>query len=325
MRIHPVVVVAAGVVFTSFSAIFVRLSVAPPLIIAAYRMTFTTLLLLPLFLRDVVRANRAEHAALASKASVPGGDGAARRRAIVLSAVSGVLLSLHFAAWITSLSYTSVASSTVLVTTHPIIVAVVSFLVLKERITLRATAFMLTALAGSIVLVVGGFGAGGSAPLGNLLAFLGAVTVSGYMLIGRVVRQHLSANQYTMIVYSVAAALLTGYAALAGHPLTGYPPRELLLFLALAVVCTLLGHSLFNWALKFLNTTVVSTSILGEPVIASVLAIIIFAEVPTLTTALGGAVILTSLFLFVREEAIAARARARSRRNALRPRTPSER
>ena len=220
---------------------------------------------------------------------------------MLLSILSGVILSLHFSAWITSLSYTSVASSTVLVTTHPIIVAVAGFFILGERLSWRATLFMVAALGGSIVLVIGGFGVGGSAPLGNLLAFLGAVTVSGYILIGRVVRQHLSVNRYTFIVYGVSAILLTTYALIARNPLFGYPARELLIFLALAVVCTLLGHSLFNWAIRFMSPVVISTSILGEPVIAGALAVVIFAEVPTVYTVIGGVIILISIFLFVRE------------------------
>jgi drug/metabolite transporter (DMT)-like permease len=300
MRLHPVVVVAAGVVFTSFSAIFIRLSSAPPLIVAAYRMTFTTLLVLPLLGRELIA--RARSTGPGGQSEPPGEPRPGRRRAVLLSILSGVFLSLHFAAWNISLSLTSVASATVLVTTHPIIVAVVGFLILGERLSWRATIFMLAALAGSGFLVLGGTGAGGSVPLGNLLAFLGAVAVSGYMIIGRVARQELSANQYTAVVYSVAAVLLIIYAVIAGDPLFGYAGRDILLFLALAVVCTLLGHSLFNWALRFVRPTIISTSILGEPVIASSLAVGIFGEVPTAATLAGGAVILVSIFLFVREE-----------------------
>jgi len=319
VRAPPVLVVLAGVVFTSFSSIFVRLSTAPPLVIAAYRMVFTTVLLMPLLLREIA-ADRRRHPGAGNRPHFRN-DSSTRVRAggrtrdghpriVMLSVLSGILLSFHFAAWITSLSYTSVASSTVLVTTHPIIVAIAGFLFLGERLSGRAVTFMLGALAGGLVLVVGGLGAGGSATLGNLLAFLGAVTISGYMLIGRFVRQHLSANRYTSIVYSVAAILLTSYALIAGNPLLGYAPRELLIFLALAVVCTLLGHSLFNWALRYVRPTTVSTSILGEPVIASILAWILFLEIPTVYTVVGGVMILVSIFLFVREENRTRRERA---------------
>jgi drug/metabolite transporter (DMT)-like permease len=302
VRLPPVLVVSAGVVFTSFSAIFIRFSDSPPLIIAAYRMWFTTILVAPMLIRELVRERRTL-AGQPPDARPPQADGArgSAPPVVLLSIISGVALSIHFAAWISSLSYTSVASSTVLVTTHPIIVAVAGFFVFKERLTWRAALFMLVALLGGAVLVVGGIGAGGSAPTGNLLAFLGAVTVSGYMLIGRVVRQHLSASKYTFIVYGVAAVLLTIYAIIAGNPLFGYSARELLLFLALAVVCTLLGHSLFNWALRFMSPTVISTSILGEPVISSALAALLFAEIPTVFTIIGGVIILLAIFLFVTE------------------------
>jgi len=291
MAARPNLVVVIGVIFTSFSSIFVRLSTAPPLIIASYRMWLTTIFVVLLFTRDLVRPGRETSDA----------TGSSRPPVVLLSIASGVFLSLHFAAWITSLQFTSVASSTVLVTTHPIIVAVAGYFFLRERMSWRGVALMLTALAGGLVLAIGGFGEGGSAPLGNLLAFAGAVAVSGYMLIGRVVRQHLSGTRYTLIVYSVSAALLTVYAIINRDPLFGYAVRELLIFLALAVVCTLLGHSLFNWALRYLSPAVISVSILGEPVIATILAVVIFREVPSVFTVAGGALILVSIYLFVRE------------------------
>lgn len=304
MRLPPILVVTAGVVFTSFSAILIRLSDAPPFVIAAYRMWFTTILLAPIVVLSRLRSRRRPGSRLPD-GGIPGTlaarDSVRKPRVILLSVVSGVFLSVHFASWVTSLSYASVAGSTVIVTTHPLIVAVGGFLFLKEHLSWRAMIFMVGALAGGVVLVLGGFGEGGSQPLGYLLAFIGAVTVSGYMLIGRLVRQHLDANRYTLIVYSVSAVLLTVYAVIAGDPLFGYSLRELLIFLALAVVCTLLGHSLFNWALRFISTTVISTSILGEPVIASVLAVVIFAEIPSVYTLVGGIIILGSIFLFVRE------------------------
>ncbi|MFW6355838.1 MAG: DMT family transporter [Spirochaetota bacterium] len=287
MRLKPQFVVAIGVVFTSLSAILIRLSTAPPLAIATYRMLFTTLLVLPLFAIERSRS-----------ASRP-----TKRSAVLLSVASGGFLALHFALWITSLSYTSVASSTVLVTTHPIIVALVGFLLLGERLSLRGVLSMLAALGGSVMLVWGGFGNGASASYGNLLAFLGAATVSGYMLLGSVVRRSLGVNTYTFIVYAVATVLLLGATVVTGTPLFPYSIRELALFFGLAFICTLLGHSLFSWALKYLKPTVISTSILGEPVIASLLAMMLFGEVPSLSTLIGGAVILLSIFLFVRSEA----------------------
>lgn len=302
---RPLVVVAVGVVFTSFSAILIRLSSSPPLAIAAYRMVFTVLMLSPLFILETRRGGHNEHPAETSgtvaETSGAGTGPVPRRRAILLSVASGTFLSLHFATWIASLSYTSVASSTVLVTTHPIIVATLGALFLGERLRFRSMAFILAAVGGTVLLVANGTGEAGSTT-GNLLAFLGAVAVSGYIILGRVVRQWLSVNRYTFITYATAAGLLVIYAIVAGVPLFPYPPRELGIFAALALVCTLLGHSLFNWALRFVRPSVVSTSILGEPIIATALAVVVFGEVPRPLTIVGGAVILLSIYLFVRSE-----------------------
>ena len=320
MQTRPHVVVAVGVVFTALSSIFIRLSDAPSLAIAAYRMVFTTILLSPLFLRERIRGRGAAGNEGAIDRGGNGGEAVRRtdgrrpgraaspgapptlRGAVLLSLVSGVFLALHFAFWISSLSYTSVASSTVLVTTHPIIVGLLGFLLLGEHLSLRGVLAMLGALGGSVVLVWGGLGAGESVFLGNVLAFLGSVTVAGYMLLGRVVRRRLSVNAYTMIVYSVSALLLVAAAVVTGVPLYPYPLRELAIFIALAFFCTLLGHSLFNWALRYLQPTIISTSILGEPVIASLLALALFGEVPTPYTLVGAALILVGIYLFIRTD-----------------------
>jgi drug/metabolite transporter (DMT)-like permease len=307
---QPLLVVAAGVVFTSFSAIFIRLSSAPPLAIASYRMVFTVVMLAPLLARELIRDRRDR--------SPTGEHRPIRPRVVMLSLVSGVFLSLHFATWIASLSYTSVASSTVLVTTHPIIVAAVGAAFLGERLRVRSVILICSAFAGGVILVAGGARLEGSA-VGNLLAFAGAVAVSGYMILGRVVRQTMSVNRYTFLTYSTAAILLVVYALASRTPLYPYPVRELLLFAALALVCTLLGHSLFNWAIRYVRASVISTSILGEPVIATVLAILLFGEIPAIWTLVGGAVILVSIFFFVRSESEATRAMRRLQRDS-RPR-----
>lgn len=270
-------------VFTAFSAIFVRLSDAPPLVIATYRMGFTTLFLAPVFASHARRSRER-----------------ASRRAVALSVLSGLVLAAHFALWISSLSYTSIASATVLVTTHPILVAILGFLILGEQVSARGALLMLVAVGGGFLLVWEGLGRGDGSWVGDTLAVGGAATVSVYMLIGRYVRRELSVHLYTMIVYSVAFATLLTITLIARIPLWPYAPREFLLFAALALLCTLLGHSLFSWALRYLPTSVVSTSILGEPVIASILAALLFTELPTPTTLAGAAVILVAIFFFVR-------------------------
>ena len=308
MKANPSLVVAVGVVFTAFSAIFIRYSVAPPLVIATYRMGFTSILLTPLFIRE----RRRRHLSGTTNRAVNG-----LTPAILLSLLSGAFLAGHFALWITSLSHTSVANATVLVTTHPLLVAVLGLVLLGERISWKGALWMMGAVAGGVLLVAGDLGGSEANLYGNLLAAEGAVTVSIYMIIGRYARRYLSVNAYTMLVYWTAFAILTATTAGAGIPLWPYSPRELAIFAALAVFCTLLGHSLFNWALEFLPTSVVSTSILGEPIIATLLAMMLFGEVPALFTVSGGAVILTSIFFFVRDNS------ARERRERLRGAPPS--
>jgi drug/metabolite transporter (DMT)-like permease/ubiquinone/menaquinone biosynthesis C-methylase UbiE len=281
----PRLVVLAGVLFTSFSSILVRLSRAPALAIAAWRMGLSVLLTLPLLVRE-----------LASNRPLPG------FRDLLLCLASGAFLALHFATWISSISMTSIASATVLVDTHPIFVVAVGFLILKERVSIKALLFLAVALAGSVLLCLGDLRGAPGAFQGDMLALAGAVSVSGYMLIGRIVRPRISVVLYTSIVYTTSAVLLSILAASMRIALFPYPLREIFIFLALALFCTMLGHSLFNWALKFLKASFVSTAILGEPVFATALAFLIFRQVPALTTLLGGTLVLAGLFLFVREE-----------------------
>jgi drug/metabolite transporter (DMT)-like permease len=239
------------------------------------------------------------------------------RWAILFSLLSGAFLAAHFASWITSLSHTSVAHATALVTTHPIVVAALGWLVLGERISLKGVLCMIGAIAGGILLVAGDSGGGESTLYGNLLAVGGAVTAGVYLVIGRYARRHLSLNGYTMIVYWTSFVMLALVTSLRDIPLWPYPVREFLIFAALAIFCTLLGHSLFNWALAFLPSTVVSTSILGEPIIATVLALFLFAEVPGPVTAAGSAIMLVSIFLYVRDHTSAGRqARVRDARRS---------
>jgi len=283
---HPRAVVMAGVFFVSLSAILIKLSNAPSLVIAAYRMTFTVFLMAPTFASGV-------H----SRKTAPSG------RDMVLAGISGVFLAVHFAAWISSLKYTTVASATVLVNTQPLFIVVLAFFFLGERISRRALFWMLFAFAGSAVISVGGGDAGGSNPLtGNLLATGGALASSGYMLIGRALRQRLSAGAYSFMVYLTSAVLLVAFVVATGKPLFTYPPVEYLIFVGLAVFPTLLGHNLFNWSLGYLKPSFVSVAILGEPVFSTILALIIFVEIPTVYTIIGGAAVISGIYFFLKAE-----------------------
>ena len=280
----PSAALVVGVVGASFSSILIKmLGDVPPLVIAFYRLGLTALILAPLAL---VR-NRRELAMVEVKDWV-------------LSALSGLFLAGHFAAWITSLEYTSVASSVVLVTLQPLFVLAGAFVFFRERSTARGLMGVAVALVGAAVIGLGDVGGGRQALLGDLLALLGAVLVAGYILVGRSVRQRVGVVPYTLTVYSMSAAALLAASLAFGLPVRGYGSQQWLLFWLLAIVPTIFGHTLFNFALGHLKAAVVSVAILGEPVGASILATLLLHERPTPAQMLGGALILGGLYVFLR-------------------------
>lgn len=293
---HVRIVVVAAVTFVSFSAILVRLSAAPPLAIAAWRMGISTVMMGPILL---VARKRGENTGKGA-AAYGGAENSSAPLLHVLAVilVSGFLLAIHFAAWITSLSLTSVTHSTVLVTLHPMIVIGASALLLRERVSPRALYGALGAIAGAILLSFGGTVSGIEPTLrGNALAFLGALTIAGYMVLGRWVRRYRSAAVYNVLVYGSAAAMLLLIAFGTGQSLGPFALREYLIFAALAFFCTILGHGLFNWALRYVPATEISLAVLMEPVFASLLAVVVFREVPGGMTVTGALIILGSLFM----------------------------
>lgn len=277
----PYLVVLLGVVAAAFSSIFTKLTAAPPLAIAFYRLFLTVVLISPF-----VAARRGELRAVS-------------RRDLALALLAGVFLALHFASWITSLSYTSIASSTVLVTMQPLFVLAGGYLLFKEKVSPRGLVGAALALLGSVVIGWGDFRLGGQAFLGDVLAFAGAAFVAGYVLIGRSLRRRLSLLSYVFLVYGASAAVLLLANLAAGVPLYPYPPETWLWFLLLALVPTIGGHTVFNWALRYVKAAVVSVSNLGEPVGATILAYLIFHQVPVMTQLLGGSIIIGGLALFI--------------------------
>ncbi|HAN94449.1 MAG TPA: EamA family transporter, partial [Firmicutes bacterium] len=210
---------------------------------------------------------------------------------------AGVMLAMHFALWMTSLEHTSVASSVVLVTTQPLWVFLLSVLFLAEKPTPRMWLGLVVALAGS-VLVTFTEGAGGESRLyGNLLALGGAVAMACYFLLGRRLRPQLPLALYSLLVYGGAALVLGFLILLRGLPLRGFNSFTWLMFVALALVPTVLGHNSLNWALKYLPATMVSVTILGEPLGASIMAVFILKEVPAPLEALGSVITLFGIYL----------------------------
>lgn len=280
--LRPYAALGIGIVSISFAAVFIRLADAPSPAVAALRMIFAAALLAPWVLRS--HGLRLELAALS-------------KREILLLILSGAFLSLHFLLWITSLSMTGVASSVVFVTTNPIFVALYTMIVFRERVSRVFWLGLSLAVIGGLILGGGDLVTGGSRWKGNMLALAGAVSLAGYFLVGSRLRKKLSLLAYIFPVYSVAALVLVLFALVARIPFRGYTWQSYMYCFLLALVCQIVGHSTFNWALKHLEATTVTIGVLGEPVGASVLAYLILGEAPLLAEVIGGAVILAGISL----------------------------
>ena len=281
--ISPKLALFISIVAVSTASILIRMSSAPPLIIAFYRMLLSTLLLAPFFMRSngITRVREL-----------------GRRWFLNLMGV-GVVLAIHFATWITSLSLTSVASSVIFVHVDPIFVAIVSHFLFKERITRRTIIGIIVAFAGATIIAIGDMGIDKMNFIGDMLALVGAVMLGIYILAGRRIRQDLDLVSYVTPVYATSALVLGLMSLATGTSLIGYSSNEYLLFLVIAVVPMIFGHTVYNWTLKYLTAPVVSISLLGEPVGASILAYIFLDETPTLMVMVGGAVTLAGILICV--------------------------
>jgi len=215
---------------------------------------------------------------------------------------SGVSLGVHFATWIASLSYTSVAASVLLVNTAPLFTLFFSWWFLGERASPSVLVAMVVALAGAALIAAGDWGEGVASLYGDALAVAGAATLSLYHVIGRGLREALPLSAYVLGVWATAAATLAVLAALAHVALFGYPLRTFGLFLALALVPTVIGHGLVNRSLRRIPAPTVGLFLLGEPLAASALAYVVFSEVPGRLTLAGGVLILAALAIVVRSE-----------------------
>jgi drug/metabolite transporter (DMT)-like permease len=291
-----------GVLAVSTASIFIRMAQveAQALSIAAYRMALATVLLFPVVLFRFRVEIRKINWSTWWKISL-----------------GGLFLAIHFASWITSLSYTSVASSVVLVTTTPLWVAIFGAILLKERPSKNVIIGLAVALTGSAIVglsreiptwfmqsVTSSVVVGKPADnlFGNFLSLLGAWAAAGYMLIGRKVRPQLSLPVYTFLVYGISAALLLMAVMVTKTPMTGFHAQTYLWLLLLAFVPQIIGHSAFNWALKYIPASLVSIALLGEPIGSTILAALLLHENPVLLEIAGGVFILTGIYLSSRSK-----------------------
>ena len=309
-----------AILAVSTASIFIRLAQrdAPSLVIAAARLSLASLILVPATFHSA--QNRIQLHSLT-------------RIDWALAILSGLFLSIHFAAWITSLEYTTVVASVVLVSTGPLWVAILSPFFLREFPSRWVWLGMILALMGGIIVglsdsccipalseIVGRVATegsisrpgeverllicpplsdlwAGSAFWGNILALVGAWTVAGYLMIGRRLRAKMDLVPYVFVVYSVAAIALIIYMLLAGQSPFGYPQLTYVWMLALALIPQLIGHSTYNWALRYMPASLVSITTLGEPIGSAILALLILSETPAPLTLLGGVFILAGIYL----------------------------
>lgn len=276
----PYIVLLIGIVAVSFAAIFIKMSTAHPAVVAFYRMGIATLVLAPI----VIGKSKEELRRLT-------------RGQMGLALLAGFFLALHFLFWISSFAHTSVASSVVFVTTQPIFVALAAALFLKERPGLFLLIGVSFACIGSLVIGAGDLMTSSMTLFGDLLALGGSIMAAGYFLIGRHMRQKVSLGVYIFTVYGFCSLFLLIYIAAFRLPLAGYDSVTWFSMVMLALIPTIIGHTSFNWALKYLHASVVSASSLGEPVGATLLAWLLLQEKPSPLTIIGGLIILLGIYL----------------------------
>jgi len=281
IMLSPRLALITAITAVSFSSILIRMSEAPSLVIASYRLGLASLFM--------VIAAYVQH-------QLPQLLEMTRKDTIALI-LSGFFLYVHFATWITSLFYTTIATSVIIVDSSPIFVAVLSYIFLRETLRFKAVAGIVLSIAGGVLI-------GLSNPveenlMGIFLAFLGAIGLAVYLVIGRDLRKKLDTFSYVSGVYSVSFVFLLVTSLVFDQPLSGYSGNQYLIFLLLALFPSCLGHTLYNYCLKYLKAAVVSVAILGEPVGATVLAVLFFGEIPTLLIVAGGILVIGGIYLTV--------------------------
>ena len=275
-------IIILGVLFCSLSAIFGKFSASSPAVLVFYRMTMTVLISVPLTLAK----NREELLSF-------------RGKPLYLSALSGVFLGLHLVTYFDSLKYTSISSSSTLVSTEVFFVAFALVFIFKEKVSKKSWLGILVTFLGTCLIAAADFGGGSNVIKGDLLALLACFLMSVYTLIGRYVRKSgVSTNTYTCIVYTAAAvtvALLTAVTGERAYPVSGV---TLLCALGLTVFCTFLGHSIYSWGLKFVQASYISNAKMLNPVFSTIWGLVIFREVPGIFGILGSITVIAGVLIY---------------------------
>lgn len=284
--VAPAIPLLVGMIAISFAPILVRYSDAPVSVQGMWRMLFTLVLMLPF----------AGGANLRALKSVRPADW-------LLLLAAGFFLALHFLLWMASLSYTSIASSTLILSLEPVFVMIGAYFLFKDRLGRKAMIGLIAALAGIAIVGAGDAGLSGDEMTGDLLSLLGTLAVAVNMLLAKRILARVPSFVYSLVVFAVTALCFYLYNAAAGCRMTDYPQREWLVFALLAVVPTVFGHLIFNWLLRYIKPATISMSVLAEPVGASILGLLLFGEAIGVWQLVGGAFVIAGLTLYMRAEA----------------------
>jgi drug/metabolite transporter (DMT)-like permease len=279
-----------SVISVSFAAIFIVSTEAPKLSVAFYRLLFTTLLILPFIIFH--KKTRGEIINLPYNT-------------LLIMFGIGAILAAHFAFWITSLGLTSVASSVILVTAHPLLVGPVSHFFLKERLSMLNSLGIVLSVSGVIILVYGnyGFATGLDTLEGNILAILGGIFAGLYILGGRKIRKTVSIGAYAFVVYAVGTVILFIICLIYNAPVINLSLKDYGIIFLMAIVAGIFGHTLYNWSLAHIRASIASVVLLGEPIGSSLLAFALpwIQQTPSYYTIIGGGVILFGIYLTARK------------------------
>ena len=281
---NPRVILFIGAFCVSMSSLLIRSSNAPALVSATFRQIWTVLLLTPFVLRN----NWAEWKALA-------------RKDLLFCILSGLLLALHFATWFQAAKTTSVANATVLVCTEVIFSALGYAFILRGRIPKLGIIAMGITFVGAAMIALASQQSG-SNWRGDVLALVAAILVAAYTLVGRRQRRYMSTSLYTYLTYVSCTFFLLLLDLATGTTLKGWGARELGIGLLLCIFCTLLGHNIFSWCLKYLDPVFVSASKLTEPIYATAIATVLFQEIPRLQQIFGGVLVIGGILLYTYTE-----------------------
>lgn len=282
---NPYLALISGTLAVSTGAIFARLADAPALVTAAYRVGLATLILFPFAwckARDELR-----HLA---------------PRDLGFAVLAGFFLALHFAAWISSLDYTSVANSVVLVNTNALWVGLLTPLITKDRLKRAVVISIIISVSGGVIIGFDDYHSGGKALWGDLLALAGSICAAFYLLLGRNLRRRLSLMAYVSVCYASAAIILWTLVIILQKPVTGFGSTTYAAFGGMALISQVIGHTSYNWALRWFSAGVIAISLLGEPIGSTILAYFIFGEGLTPLKIAGGVLILGAIYLAAQSE-----------------------